>query len=849
MWISYSDSEVKVFHPLCEIALQKALKELRKDKEYEVIHHQYTGSLEMDFVIRHVTTGKYICVIEVKRTPSDVHSTRYQFQAMSYVQQNAGQTEKPFYILTNLECAYSFRYDVSKSKTFQQVLKPGFETIGSFETDSKEQFAEKLSAYFKSKIEAFLADDFDYLVTLDQFVSFMESIKNEKKKWKSSLAVLLYEYIRGSFTFINRRGLNDIRLFRNDVSKICNEGARVNFKDIFSYSEKDFDNDVSIDSGLLLNLFDFGEQNVTGDSIANILHQIVSSGHEHDGQVPTDMELGRIVSQLAFFVNGKLDDDEFICDPAAGSGSLLSAAIDDFDIQPRQILANDCNERLVELLSLRLGLKFANIVSKDNSPTIETKNIADLDKKFFDNVKIIVMNPPFMAGINCVERKNELYRAITQLTNEQAESNVGQMSLEVPFLELVTHLVNTGTTIACVFPKTHLIARGEEAKAIRKFLLEKFGLCLVFSYPGTEIFDEVTKDTCVIVGRAMNPTDKITILSSYDNIPDLDVSRFSNVLKNELSSEFSPMMPGLVGKCGTRNELFDSIEDGWRILNREMAEAIAFVNNTFRNSAKFAIYGAFHFNSKRGVVANAGGTDLLFFNSRKELFENFKDKDIVLKAGMRNAKKLNTFIINGGDAKFLDSLNTDPKLLNEIIEFYIKLPQKVSKQQKKAKTKEELIKIAYKESKKVFSKNSVLIPRLIRSTGRVYLSEEPVFVSTNFVVCTFRDLKTALLFGSWVSTIFYQLICEVSSKDNEGLRKMEVVDIEKTYIPVFSKLSEEFCNKIEKMKNSITFLDLRNIKIRQIDKIWAEVLFGKDADSVLEEAARLLCFVVARRNP
>ena len=124
MWISYSDSEVKVFHPLCEKALLKALEALKLDKEYKVIHHQYTGSLEMDFVIQHITTGKYVCVVEVKRTPSDVHSTRYQFQAMSYVQQNAGQTEKPFYILTNLECAYSFRYDATKTKTFQQVLKP-----------------------------------------------------------------------------------------------------------------------------------------------------------------------------------------------------------------------------------------------------------------------------------------------------------------------------------------------------------------------------------------------------------------------------------------------------------------------------------------------------------------------------------------------------------------------------------------------------------------------------------------------------------------------------------------------------------------------------------------------------
>lgn len=728
------------------------------------------------------------------------------------------------------------------------MLKPGFETIGRFENDSKESFTEKLSTYFRTKIEAFLSDNFEYLVTLDQFVAFMESIKSDKKKWKSSLAVLLYEYIRGSFTFINRRGLNDIRLFKNDVSKICNEGARVNFKDIFSYSDNDFENCISIDSDLLLNLFDFGEQNVSGDSIANILHQIASSGHEHDGEVPTDMELARIVSQLAFFVNGKLNENDLLCDPAAGSGSLLSAAIDDFDIQPNQILANDWNERLVELLSLRLGLKFANIVSKNNSPTVETKNIADLDKSFFDKVKIIVMNPPFVAGINCVERKRKLLHAITHLTNEQAVSNIGQMSLEVPFLELITNLVNAGTTIACIFPKTHLTARGEEAKTIRKFLLEKLGLCLVFSYPGTEIFDEVTKDTCILVGRTMNPTDKITILSSYDNIPDLDILRFSKVLKNELSSDFTSMMPGLVGKSITKKEFSDSIEDGWRTLNSEMAESIDFVNSTFRYSNDFDTMENFGFSMKRGNAGNNGGSDLLFFDSRDDLYNKFKNNNIILKTGMRNAK-LNTFALKDGDTKFLDCSANDSALVDKILDFYISLPQRESKQQRKMKTKAEWLKILSHESRAVFPKNSVLIPRAIRSTGRIYFSDKPIFVSTNLFVCTPENKKTSILLASWMTTIFYQLICEVSSKDNEGMRKMEGTDIGKTFIPDFSKIDDDFYNMILAEVDNITFLNLRNVQIRQIDRIWAKILFGQNADSILNEATRLLSFVVARRNP
>ena len=121
MWVSYSDSEVNRFHPICERALNYALRMIGKEKQYRVLHHQYTGPLEMDYVIQNIATGKYLCVVEVKRTPADVHSARYQFQAMSYVQMNAGQSEKPFYILTNLEYAFSFRYDASRPSVFQQA--------------------------------------------------------------------------------------------------------------------------------------------------------------------------------------------------------------------------------------------------------------------------------------------------------------------------------------------------------------------------------------------------------------------------------------------------------------------------------------------------------------------------------------------------------------------------------------------------------------------------------------------------------------------------------------------------------------------------------------------------------
>lgn len=638
MWISYNDSEVNRFHPICERALNSALRLIGKENQYRVIHHQYTGALEMDYVVQNTSTGKYLCVVEVKRTPADVHSARYQFQAMSYVQMNADQSEKPFYILTNLEYAFSFRYDATRPRVFQQMLQPGLSNIGNFNTDEEDAFVEKLSRYFSERINEYLNNSYEYLVTLEEFAAHMEQIKGDPKRWKTHLAALLYEYIRGSFAFINRNELRDIRLFRNDVARICNEAARVNFKDVFNFSEDSFERTVNIDNEILMDLYDFGNQNINGDSVAGILHSIVSVGHEHDGEVPTDLELARIVAELAKYSSGELENTDYVCDPAAGSGNLISTAIPTYNLVPTQIVVNDVNSKLLELLSLRLGLNYANTISLRNSPAIYNRNLADIDSTFFESVKVVVMNPPFMAGINCVERKQPLYRSIKRITGNDARTNVGQMPLESVFLELLLELVQPGTTVSCIFPKTHLMGRGPEAKEIRRLLLNQFGLHLVFTYPGDEIFDEVTKDTCVLVGKAKTPSAHVKVVSSYDKIPDIDIHRFSTVLQNVAGDEFQAMMPGIVVKQVTTQSLTDELNNGWRMLNSEMVDAIMFVKDNFQNSEIFMELSELDCPTKRGQAGNNGGSDLMFFNSRPDLHEQFTAQNVVLSAGMRNAK-------------------------------------------------------------------------------------------------------------------------------------------------------------------------------------------------------------------
>ena len=847
MWISYSDSEINMFHPICENALNKALERLNLKERYQVLHHKLTGSLEMDFVIQNIQTGKYSCVIEVKRTPSDVYSTRYQYQTMSYVQMNYGITESPFYVLTNLEYCYLFRYDVNKPKVFQQVLEPGLICIAHFDNETKESFINKLSDAFVNILMKFYNNDYKYLVTLDEFAHTMELVKDNSKMWKSYLAFLLYEYIRGAFSFVGRKELSDIRLLHNDIAKICNEGARVNFKSLFEYSNEFFVENINVDSKLLADMYDLGRQNITGEAICSILHQIVAHGYEHDGVVATDLELGRIVAILSKHINGPLKNGEKICDPAAGSGNLISCAIPVYNLRASDIIVNDVNPKLLELLSLRLGLNFAAVINVDNSSKVCNFNLACVDRDFFKDTKVIIMNPPFVAGINCVARKELLYKKLKTLKGEDIATKIGQMPFEAVFLELVLSLVNKGTTIACVFPKTHLTARGVEAQVIRKILLEKFGLELIFTYPNDKLFDGVDKGTCVIVGTVGKHCDIVKVIASYEKIPNLDLERFEHGLSCNLQDEFITIMPGVSGRGIAFDELNMTIADGWRQLNSEIVAAISFVNNVFDKSSQFKKLGLFNYTIKRGKCGNNGASDLLFIDSRSKLYKQI-EKMINFKNGMRNAR-FDSFVLDGGDSKFFDVSGLDETLINKVVDMYLTLTPRDGKQKRFSKSKETLIDILRLESTNSTLANSVLIPRALRTMGKVYLANELVFVSTNFIVCTLPSYKEALLLSSWMSTIFYQLMCEIFSKNQEGMRKMEKEDIMATFVPILNfDNGDDILKDIEKEICDLEFLNLQKPTIRNIDVIWAKYLFGERCSEVLEEARRLLDFLANGRN-
>ena len=829
-WISYSDSEVTKYHPICQNALESALKNIGKFDTYEVVHHRATDGLIMDFVIMNRQTKKYFCVIEVKRTPSDVHSARYQFQAMSYVQSNVPLNEQPFFVLTNLEMMYTFRFDMEKPRVLQQMLSPGLIKIGFFH-ESKEIFLSKLVKNFEEILLRFFNNDYNYSVSLSLFQEKIENIKMNNKEWNSSLAVLLYEYIRGAFSAISRKELRDVRLFSDNVKKICNEATKINFKEIFTYDDETFYNSIKIDSKLLADVFLTGQRSIAGDLISEIIYDVVSDNNSHKGEVPTDIELARIASLLAD-LHCKVKPKK-ICDPAAGSGNLMMSALEIFNVQPNQIKVNDINKKYSSLLSIRLGLAFPSIICSSNSPKITTNNVSELDLHFFEDVDIVIMNPPFVAGINAVEEKKVLSHKIKSLTGKSALTDIGQAGLESLFLELITAFVNPGTVMVVIFPTSYLNARGPEAKATRKMLLREFGLETIFTYPSSKLFGDVMKDTLIFVGRKGSEAEEIRYLTSYDQIVDIDLKKFSKAFLVELDSKFKEISSGVYGMAILREKIISSIEDGWRYGNDELISAKELLLEIQKNSI-FSSLKLTNSQLHRGSIGNSGASDLLFISNELLKIIQLEKSKIKTFPGLRNAS-LDSLSAGNGDSLFFDIQTNEDVVVEKMISHFINSQDFSGKQIKKMKTQDEIRAILKKSSKNFTEPHSVLIPRGCRKFGRVYYTDTKMYVSTNFVIMNTSSLDEAKILASWMSTIFYQMDCEINSKDEKGMRKMEKEDIKQTFIPNVKSISQVQKNEIMTIINNIVFLNLTDPIIRPIDIAWAKIINPNNYEAMLEE--------------
>ena len=218
-----------------------------------------------------------------------------------------------------------------------------------------------------------------------------------------------------------------------------------------------------------------------------------------------------------------------------------------------------------------------------------------------------------------------------------------------------------------------------------------------------------------------------------------------------------------------------------------------------------------------------------------------------LKPGLRNSDYGN-YIVGDGDQQFFDIRNVDEDVVKDVIQTYLTKYETTQKQAKKSKSVDEWYAILKKESKHFVPVNSVLVPRGTRRLASTYITNKATYLSTNLVCIETSSYNDARILSSWMSSIFYQLQLEIYCKNQGGMRKLEIENILKTYVPKVSLMSDKDIELV--LNTEITdFYDLKKPDVREIDKVWAKVMIqNDDVDVFLDNALRYLTILAKNRE-
>lgn len=828
----YTDDEVNVFHPICEDALIEAIGKLNLQNDYQVIHHYQVGEIVPDYIIQNKHNNKILLIVEVKRTPAQVNSTRYKDQARSYIlEAGLGSLEAPYYVLTNLELTNFFKHDDKRTSVNKQILAPSPMFAGHFSDDFS---FEKLVEYFMICINTAKTDNGRFLWGYDEIVEVLEQYDVNIEDWHTAFTVIAYEFIRA---VLNDKKQPNISLwktasyYKNNPKMLQDNIRKVNFTTLIS--PKISKNNEVWEQGFLQGIKEIADKAINGDELTSAIHEYLVKNQSQFGIVPTDLELATALSALTIDKN-VFSSSSIICDPAAGGGNLLAALIDYIpNILPNQIQANDISTNLSHLLSLRLGLRFPKKISPSNSPQIHNENILDLPKDYFDNVDFVLINPPYLSGVRNQNKKKMFYDKLKIDHQVDAITDLGQMPLEGPFLEYLIERVKSKTTIGVIFPKSHLFGLGKESQAIRKLFIEKFGLKKIFLYPREDLFKDVTKETVILVGQKDVDTDEITLISTVSKIYEININELSDLSGSD-KLEITKI---------NKNVFEDNLAKGWKVIFSDfnIQSEINSISNNLQEFPEFY----------RGKVGNIGLTDYLFI-SKHHKWDEIKDlipsswlakaientKDI--EENDKYLKKVRVKFLAPPRSAFTPNSSDYLKLL-DIINKIQEFPSLSSKKKvKKQKTLTEIIDIIKKDSnnRRIVPQGSLIIPRNLRGSFKAYITSEPMYVSTNFFVVENDNGVNVELIYSWLYSVFGQIQLEYYSKLQEGARKSEKVAFESIKVPDVDELIE--CDL-----TSRGFYEFGSTN--DLDREWSDVL-GVNTDK-LEEFNTALYDLIMQRQP
>lgn len=857
---SYSDEEVSCFHPVFEYAANRALALVPGGVDIRVLHHESINGITVDFAFERKSTGKYILLAELKRTPSSTRGTRTRNQARSYYLEAKPLTETPYFLTSNLEITDLFRNDESRPVVSSQLIVGSPMRAGVLGSTSEEDFYYALENVIAESLKTALAGSGDYAEKFRHLHSALGASIGDASKWHQLLIPVAFEYIQ-SFakkiphldSSIKTIGWRPTERYKNTPEKLIELGSRVDFAAIFKPPAPVAEDADAFSSQTLSDAYNAGKDGLTGDDLADLVNSLLSP--TGPGIVETDDELAWLLAVIAKnALKGELNSTAVISDPAAGSGKLLTVASQVFKgLKPSQYWANEVNPLFAEALSLKLGLNHAASLTPTECPKVTISDIVILPKEDFEKVKVVFLNPPYISGVQNTVLKTQFARRISLISGRDSITNKGQIGLEAIFLELVWQLVPTGTVIAAILPHRYISGLSSEVVAFRRFLISQFGLTHVVSYPRDGLFEEVSKQTIIFAGVKGAESDReIKLVDVQIALENVNYAYLSSGLQ---SGDTSPAR-GIEVKQIAASDLLCDADDGWACYLGNRAKIQKWANNLFAGYKKLEKLGK---NLRRGSSGNGGCADLSIFNSTDtvgKLISSFVPTTW-LEPGINNADVVPKLldVSTAPEMGLIPPLNayksgtSDFATMRNIIHAYQLKPVKVTKGQLKAQKTSDEIADALRRNQKLSPAYSVLIPRALRVEGKVGVTIVPAVVSTNFIIAEFSSEIEAKIVASWLFSVFGQIQMELNFSNQEGMRKLEKEPVGKIMYPDISLIPSATQTLLIDAFIADSPIKFKNPKSRSVDALWAQIVSPLDHVNVMNSAFDLFRGICEDRNP
>jgi methylase of polypeptide subunit release factors len=831
----YDSDEVRVFHPFFDHCLNNALRQLGFESDLEVVHHwtvpPFTGIV--DFVVRNRTSKKILLPIELKKTPMDLTALGRK-QARGYWNDLGNYRGSDFYMASNLEKVELFRNTPERRLTLSQLVETQFGRVGDLYSSKSEDFAEQLSHALAECLTLVTGNDGTrFASNISGLIHALEYSVQDAESWHQAQSFYAFDYIKGAlmqdslFADVASQW-PDAAMAISDPTQLGSKANSIDFNLLFEKPIGGRFNSEEIRE-IVAGAFEAGRKMDLGQDLNLIVNELVLSRPGISGVVETEMALADTMLKHVKLALSKVGQGEIkLLEPGCGSGNLILAAKRAFpNLSAGNVIGIEQEELFREVLSLRVGLAFTESLWNREIPDLRIDSITSLTKEELQDTNLVLMNPPFIRGIDSVELKRQHADAINQLNGEPAKLAGGQLGLECVYLENIISVLPDGALVAAIFPKNALTR--SQSSAVRSFLMDEFGLFEIVDYGNQEVFSGVQKSTVIVLGRKNSPLKEVRVTKYRSSLagdtPEVETTDF-------LIEDFA-----------------DLAEIGWKsILETVQIDAASFISKLQSQQNHLQLRETSVI--VRGRAGNSGASDFIFgrLTESSEVRDanphwNLLQSSWVV-CGAKNSDRVARIVDAGADQIALRIPEEVMKgdFFREIANAYCSQVSASSPrgiQRRNAMTPSKLASILIATD--VTTGYFVLVPRASRVKAQISISYgTPTVVSTNFIIAKFESSTEATFMSAWLLSVFGQLQLEYFGVDQEGMRKVEVSHVSSVCAPSFASIEDLDEQVLGRLVAETDAINRMSPQIRPLDILMSELVFGRESSDYLKEAFDIL---------